>query len=343
MTYSQTDRYVIPDLHRTSSLLLLLIFVQLISTVLWLVQDEELTLEWYALCSLYLQSTLLLLCATLGLVRNFITKLRFILGVSFFILIFISCFLLVEWVRQALIGTASMSTARNALDMSRFMRIGIAALLLSLLCARVFYLLQLLSERSQAEVQSRVDALQARINPHFLFNSLNSISELACTQPERAEDAIQSLAMLFRVSLENKQGQHSLENELVLCQRFVELESWRFEGGLHLEYKVACADTHQWKVPKLILQPLIENAVKYGVANEKERPIRLLVSETKHAISFKLTNYIDTEREQYIGNGMALDNIKDRLFMLYDDRYTFSCRAVDGEYYVLMQLPKEPL
>ncbi len=338
MKYSQTDRYLIPDLHRTSSLLLVLVSVQLISTVLWLVQGSELTLQWYALCSLYLQSGVLLLCAALGVFRTVIVRLPFIFGVVLFVLIFISCWLLIEWVSQTIINIENM-----ALDFGRMARVGVAALLLGLVCARVFFLLQILSERSRAEVQSKVNALQARINPHFLFNSLNSISELTCTQPARAEEAIQSLAMLFRVSLENKQGQHSLESELTLCQRFVELEAWRFEKGLCIEYKVECVDAAQWQVPKLILQPLVENAIKYGIANDNEKPIRLFVDTSKNMISFKLINFIDTEHEKYIGNGMALDNIKDRLFMLYDDRHTFSCRAVDGEYYVLMQIPKESI
>ena len=334
---SSAKHYSLPDLHRSSSLLLLLVLAQIVATILWLLQGDELALSWYALCSFYMHAVVLLVCSVLGLIRRFIAKQPFFRGACIFVVTFVICCVAIELVAQLLLNRV------NGLDGERFFRLGVASFLISLLCARVSYLMQVLRERSQAEVQSKVDALQARINPHFLFNSLNSISELTCTEPARAEEAIQSLAMLFRVSLEGQGGQHSLSNELLLCRRFVELEAWRFEQGLHIDYSIACAEPEQWRVPKLILQPLIENAIKYGVADDVEKPIKLDVSESRQALSLKISNFIAVGSGVKHGNGMATENIKDRLFMLYDDQYTFSCRTVDDQYYVLMQIPKEPI
>ena len=126
----------------------------------------------------------------------------------------------------------------------------------------------------------------------------------------------------------------------MLCKKFVELESYRSNEGIRVDYDVAVKSTRIWAVPKLLLQPLVENAIKYGKLNQGEGPIQLIVSESKSKISIKLVNAIDTNTEAQSGNGIAIQNIKDRLFAIYDDEYTFSQRELDGVHHVIMQIPK---
>ncbi len=288
----------------------------------------------YALYSLYTLSVGLLICLVLGTLRQIIARINIVAGVAVFLIAFSACFLIVDEVAHWLLfGSLSL----NSMELLRML---LATLLLGGIVARGMFLLQVLEDRNKAELQLKVDALQARINPHFLFNSLNSISELTATKPNLAEDAIQSLAMLFRISLESRETQHSLNDEIVLCERYISLESVRFDGGINFLLESTVVEPAAWLIPKLILQPLLENAVKYGAVNDVSEPIRLSISETNSDISIRVVNKVVLNNGSEAGNGIAVQNIKDRLFVLYEGTYTFNQRTVDGKYYVFIQLPK---
>ena len=217
----------------------------------------------------------------------------------------------------------------------------VAMTIVLLMVQRSWELVAKLNQLSQAESVSRLEALQARIKPHFLFNSLNTISELAATRPNEAEEAIESLAMLFRVSLESKEIYHSLRNEIKLCKRFVSLESWRVSNGVAIDWQVNVLKPDKWLVPKLLIQPLIENALKYGALGDGAEPISVHFEEDSRSLSIKLTNQIDATTVAKKGNGIAIQNIQDRLFTLYEDRFTFSQRMHDDMFYLLIKIPKK--
>jgi len=208
---------------------------------------------------------------------------------------------------------------------------------------RLFDLLVVLERRHQAESVLRLDALQSRIRPHFLFNSLNTISELAATQPDQAESAIEALAMLFRANLETDKSQHSLQRELDLCERYVNLERWRLGDRLSYKMSISVAVPANYLIPKLLIQPLIENAITHGVSAKGSVKLIVDVRETDTDISIKVDNKKGVEQAISRGNGIAIDNIKERLIVLYDDQHTFRVKDNDNRYSVLMRLPKHSL
>ena len=197
-----------------------------------------------------------------------------------------------------------------------------------------------MESRNRAESESRVKALQSRIQPHFLFNSLNTISELAATQPEQAEQAINSLAMLFRASLENNRKTHTLANELKLCERYIELERWRVADRLDIVWDVHIKDASHWSIPKLVIQPLVENAILHGVQADGAIDIWVDVRETSRHLSLKIENKLGVSGDPAGGHGIAIDNIRERLIVMYDDQQSFRVKRSADRYSVFMQIPK---
>ena len=128
---------------------------------------------------------------------------------------------------------------------------------------RYFYVQQQLHEQIKAELRARIQALQSRIRPHFLFNSMNSIASLITIDPERAEGMVEDLSDLFRASL-SEPGLVPLSKELDLCRRFVRIEQTRIGDRLQLVWDIS-PEVLDVKVPSLLLQPLIENAIYHGI------------------------------------------------------------------------------
>ncbi|MCH8551756.1 MAG: histidine kinase [Natronospirillum sp.] len=140
-----------------------------------------------------------------------------------------------------------------------------AVLIFSGLLLRYWYLQNALTLRQQATTQAELDALQARLNPHFLFNALNSVAALIRQDPQRAEQAVEHLADLMRASLRSQQSLITLREELDLTRAYVWLEQARFGDRLQIAWDVDDRLLEE-RVPMLSLQPLVENAVKHGIA-----------------------------------------------------------------------------
>ncbi len=326
----------IPLLCRNSNLLITLLIGQSIVTCVWLLVVTETSLQSYALYSLYSQTMLLLSCSVLCLVRDSVATLEYLNGVLCTALLVVASCLLVELLAQTLDPTKP-----NSLDLSRFVRVALASFLVFLVVTRIFHLLTILDSRSKAEAESRLIALQSKIQPHFLFNSLNTISELVQSEPEEAERAIHSLSILFRSSLENSNNQHSLKNEISLCNRYLELEQWRFDSDLQVRWNIVIENSYKWLIPKLVLQPIIENAIKYGRSLDGCIDILIDIRETKQDVSIFVENSKDSRViETRSGHGIALDNIRERLSVLFDDAYAFKIRDSEEKYSILVRVPK---
>ena len=224
------------------------------------------------------------------------------------------------------------SSVFSLMSMSRLIALFICFLVLF----RLFDLLAILEKRHQAESISRLDALQSRIRPHFLFNSLNTISELTATQPEQAEAAIDALAMLFRANLETDNVQHSLQREIDLCERYLDLERWRLAERLRSTVSVSVKSPQEHLIPKLLLQPLIENAIVHGMSEAGDVQIELDIRETNTDISIKVDNLKGSGKVMSHGNGIAINNIQERLIVLYDDQHTFRVKESDDRYSVIV-------
>ena len=286
-------------------------------------------LQWYALGCLFA------LCKLRWLINRYTSTWVILLSFA----ICMGVFLLVEFCLHYIFTTYFSLAQPHSWDFARRL---IACVIFLVLLFRLIGVLGTLERRNRAEARSRLTALQSRIRPHFLFNSLNTVSELVATDPEQAEVAIQSLATLFRANLQDESSRHSLEAELDLCLRYLRLERWRLGDKLTVKTQMHVSKANRWVVPHLILQPLVENAVFHGKDELGSVSVSIDIRETASHLSVLIENSAgDPNTRQVDGNGIAIDNIKERLFVLYDDDHSFKVRQTDDSYQVIMRFPKQ--
>lgn len=165
---------------------------------------------------------------------------------------------------------------------------------------------------------AELKSLKSQINPHFLFNSLNSISSLTMFDPEKAQTMIIKLSEYLRFSLQFKPDDKiTFEKEIENIQRYLEIEKIRFGKRLAMQFEIS-AGCNTVKVPTMILQPLFENAIKYGVhENTEETLITIKASKDEKYIKVSISNNYDPQSVGVRGQGIGLSNIKERMHLIY--------------------------
>ena len=222
--------------------------------------------------------------------------------------------------------------------------------ILSGIALRYLYLQQQLRNQQQAELQARIQALQSRIRPHFLFNSMNSIASLIGSDPDMAERVIEDLAELFRASLAEP-ALIPVEQELTLCRHYLEIEQLRLGKRLTVDWQIGALNT-DLKIPSLMLQPLVENAIFHGIEPmPKGGVIAIKISQAKNQLMIAITNPYPVVKKaapqaqtasQDRHNRMALDNIRHRLQVHYGNKARLSSSAEHGVFttYIFCPLSK---
>ncbi len=224
--------------------------------------------------------------------------------------------------------------------------LGISAIF-SAIVLRFFYIQHQWEQNVRAEAQSRLQALQSRIRPHFLFNSLNTIASLTQINADQAEAAVENLADLFRNNLADASLHISLEDELKLTQRYLEIEKLRLGERLQLCWNVDKLPGDA-SVPRLILQPLLENAIYHGIepiSHGGTISIDGHLSSDGHAdkntlhisISNPLTQRENAEQRQ--GNKIAQDNIRQRLAAIYGENGKLDVQEDEKNYTITLIIP----
>lgn len=332
------DKLVIPQICRNSNLLICVIVTQIAVMIMWLVNADNTSVSAFGLWSLYGLWLVLLTTLSLCWLRAWIACVPYLFGALLIFILYLAVLLSIE---AFIAHQFVMPGDQIVLNWERVFRMSLVGLIVLVLMLRLFAFLDVLENRNKAEAESKVLALQSRINPHFLFNSLNTISELTSIDPQQAEKAIHSLSILFRASLENNRTNHSLEHELLLCQRYLELEAWRLGSKLEISWRVEVETQNAWRVPKLILQPLIENAIVHGKQDNGRVMVTIDLRESNKYLSLMIENELgNTDKPS--GHGIAIDNIRERLFTLYDDQYVFRVKQTHNKHRVLMRIPKKP-
>ncbi len=195
---------------------------------------------------------------------------------------------------------------------------------------------------SPALAEARLQALQARIRPHFLFNSLNAVLSLIRNEPLRAEAMLEDLSDLFRVAMRDARAMTSLDAEIRLCKQYLSIEQARLGDRLQVDWDtsgISDADLQSAQIAALLLQPLLENAVHYGVEPALEpAPIDVRITRALDRIIIVVMNAV-AERTPPAGNQMALGNIRERLTLLYDVEAQFDYGAKDGSFVVRLSYP----
>jgi two-component system sensor histidine kinase AlgZ len=192
--------------------------------------------------------------------------------------------------------------------------------------------------RMPAETTARLAELQARIRPHFLFNSLNSAIALVREDPARAEALLEDLSELFRHALVDQGESVTLSEEVLIARRYLAIEQVRFGERLQVEWSLD-PRAGSARVPALFLQPLVENAVKHGVEpSPAGAQVKVTTQRRGSVVVIKVTNTVPAGQGRP-GHGVAQDNVRNRLRLLHDVQAQFQTALIDGLYQVRMEVP----
>ncbi len=190
-----------------------------------------------------------------------------------------------------------------------------------------------------AIADARIQALQARIRPHFLYNSINAVISLIRSEPRRAERALEDMADLFRVLMSENRTLAPISEEVELARQYLAIESLRLGERLRVSWRVD-AMPGDALVPPLVLQPLVENAVYHGIEPSPEGgEISIEVRRDGPQLVMTLVNPVPAGTRSPAGNRMAIANIRERLQLHFDAEASMKSEVDDGSYRVTIRMP----
>ncbi len=239
---------------------------------------------------------------------------------------------------QSIISPADAQTLTAAFAI----RIAFVAVLVSAAALRYAYVQRQWALEVQANARVKVEALTARIRPHFLFNSMNTLAALIAIDAARAEQVVEDLSELFRAALKAGEVDIPLDEEIALAQHYLRIEQLRLGERLHVQYDLVDLPA-KLKVPSLLLQPLVENAVYHGIQPlAAGGTVRLSVKIAAATVKITVENPFDARLDKVTstaGNGMALANISARLRLAFGERANLQTHALDGRYVAILTIP----
>jgi two-component system, LytTR family, sensor kinase len=215
----------------------------------------------------------------------------------------------------------------------------------------IYYLLQYtqnLKSKEQDELQlqnllknAELEMLKSQLNPHFIFNSLNSVSSLTLTNPELAHEMLIKLSDFLRLSLGRSNVEmHTIEEELKQMNLYLDIERVRFGDRLSL-YSDINNECMQKKIPVMLLQPLYENAIKYGIYEQLEEvAIRTVCSCDERFLKLSISNNYDSTATPQKGRGIGLKNVRNRLELLYGAPDLVTIEKDKDTFTIHLQIPQ---
>ena len=320
----------LPNFQNLGILLRILLIVNILATMAAILLSQNLAnfLPLLAQLSALVQPILLLSLLGLYLLNPLLNKLNYWQGLAIIVLIEI-CFtyLVFAFVNQLLAFGTSPDIFR-------------ACLLTAIVTTIVLYYFNLQTRAySPAIAEARLQALQARIRPHFLFNSINAVLSLIRSQPKRAETALEDMADLFRVLMSENRDLVPLADEISLCQKYLDLEKLRLEDRLKISWQIEDMPSKAM-IPPLILQPLLENAVYHGIEPMPEGGEIIVHIYTKlKELHISISNPYAAQNDKHTGNKMAMKNIKERLKLHFDLEGAFKAESKNNRYIVHIRIP----
>jgi two-component system sensor histidine kinase AlgZ len=316
----QGDTLFLPSFCAVRMVFAVVLVAQILSFVLVLAPLETGSDPWRDLgvISLFVQWVALSSAAVLCLVRPLLSRFSNVAAalISYLLLLLVTA-VLSEVANYVLYRDLTLTPPTG--DHFSFLarNVGLSALI-SALVLRYFYVQHQWKEQVRSESRARVQALQARIRPHFLFNSLNTIASLTATNPAQAEDAVEDLADLFRITMRDSGGRISLAREIEIAKRYLHIESLRLGDRLQVEWNLDAIP--EVAVPALILQPLLENAVYHGVEPMSSGGrIRVGILQRGKRLLMEVENPVPSNRtfSHHRGNRVAHENIRERLRLAF--------------------------
>lgn len=339
MNDSVQSSYYLPDLCDMRAVFLLVVTAELLAICLALMGVGRQGDFWtdLALASLFIQLVVSSCAVILCPLRRWVASLSLLLVTLIYYAVILGVALVVSGMTVwAFWQLGLMSSHWHGGEF--VLRNLLITLILASLLLRYFFIQHQWQQKVQLEAQARLQALQARIRPHFLFNSMNSIASLTRSQPELAEVVVEDLAELFRATLQNADGMVSFADELQLCQRYVAIEQVRLGERLHVSWNVSQIP-EQIKVPNLSLQLLLENAIYHGIqALPEGGRVKVQGGCDKGRLWLKVINPIP-ERDDYQGLGMGQANLAERLKMYYGGKARLYLRSSAHHYTAIIRIP----
>lgn len=187
--------------------------------------------------------------------------------------------------------------------------------------------------------EARLAALNARIRPHFLFNSLNAVLSLIRARPQQAEEALEALSDLFRAAMRDPGELVSLADEIALGKQYLALETLRLGERLAVDWKIG-AISMDLPIPPLMLQPLLENAVYHGIEPAPEGgTVHIAIEQLGQELRISVVNPTVGQVQHAAGNQIAVANIRERLALYYDLEARLEIETGENSYEVRIILP----
>jgi len=334
----------LPDFCGVRMVFVVVLIGELLAIILTLTGSAESAeiIPGLAFNSLFIQWIALSSAAVLCLNRRWLNRLGDTrAATASYLIILVVCLIITElawWVGHRVSGIAILGTETHGMFV---LRCAGTTAIVSALALRYFYILEQWRRNIRSEAESRIQALQARIRPHFLFNCMNTIASLTRSAPRLAEEAIEDLSDLFRVSLMDTSQLSTLGKELDLCRRYLRIETHRLGHRLQVQWDTDRLPANA-RIPALTLQPLIENALYHGIEP-------LLEGGTIHVggnldgdrivicVDNPLPPTVNTNHRS--GNQLAQDNIRQRLTACFGPAGKLEVRSEQNRYYAEITIP----
>lgn len=345
MSETEADTLFLPDLCGIRAVFFVVLIAELFAFILALApMNIPMTERWYqlGLTSLFIQWCALTSCSLLCLFRRYLVRFSNIkVGVISYIIILSVIALISELTYYAIYDRAVVLYPDNWHWQFLLRNLAIGAILTGPVL-RYFYVQNQWRRNVRAETEARLQALQSRIRPHFLFNSMNTIAALTRSDPIKAETAVENLADLFRVTLSDASKHVKMHEELELCQRYIEIEELRLGERLNVIWNMQIPDDAL--IPALLLQPLLENAIYHGIElNTEGGSIEITGQIDNKLIQIIFTNPLPERHadKRNPGNQLAQKNVRERLSALYGRHGKLEVIENENRYQVVLQFPYE--
>jgi two-component system, LytTR family, sensor histidine kinase AlgZ len=338
---AQLDNYFIPDLCRGRGLLGLLVIAGLLAVLLTLVHSGISAFDFLFFGNIALEIFFIALLSAVFLChgRRFLIHLTLrqtaLINYSLVLLAAAICAALVELWSNYLLNAVWRIDYLLIINTVLIAAIPAGAIL------RLFYLQHQLRQQQSASQQARIEALQSKIRPHFLFNSMNSLASLIRIDPDKAEQTLENLCDLFRYALKNGSEGVSLQLEVDSCKKYLQIEKLRLAERLKYDWEIE-VDLTNILLPALMLQPLIENAVFHGIQPAQNGGyLKVRIYRDGDWVCIDIVNSLGANTGQRFkkpaGHNIAINNLRHRLDAFYSHHAELQETVKQNHYHTRMR------
>ncbi|MEX2482389.1 MAG: histidine kinase [Gammaproteobacteria bacterium] len=243
------------------------------------------------------------------------------------------------WVVDPVVGAGALSTLSRG---DLVLRTIVISAVVAALVLRYFYVQFHYRQRIASEARARLEALQARIRPHFFFNCMNTIASLTRSDPALAERAVEDLADLFRASMADARAPVAVAEEIAFVERYLNIERLRLGARLNIDWRLEPLPASA-RLPLLSLQPIIENAIYHGIEPAAAGGRIGIAARVKDGrLEVDISNPVPAPADDHHhGNQLALDNVRERLRAHFGDAAVLVTRRDGDIFHVHLAVPLE--